>query len=95
MVSLETLAENERRVLETFRRIGKPIGEDEYHVIHEIMDESGTGLGFNYKFTHWQHLDPNFRSALGGVLYSPELHEIINGLVEKYVFKTMNKIIEP
>lgn len=78
----DTKSREEIMVLETFRRLGRPIGEDEYHMLNQVMDLAGRGLGFEYQLAYWHEVDERFRSKYGGVPYSPRLHEIIEGLVQ-------------
>ena len=83
MDTTKELSEEERVVLETFKRLGRTIGEDEYHMIQQTMDFAGKGLGFEYELSYWEHIDERFKSNSGAVPYSSKLHNIINGLEEK------------
>lgn len=95
MTLIKTLSDKESEVLTTIKEIGSPIDEDSYHMLNEMMDYSVDCLGFKYKFVHWGHLDKNFRSKFGGVQYSQELHEIIDGLVDRgYLQRTTDNPIE-
>ncbi len=78
-----TVSREETKVLETFRKLGRAIGEDEYHMINQTMDFAGRGLGFEYQLTRWHDIDEKFNSRLGAVPYSSRLHNIIEGLVKK------------
>lgn len=82
-MSTDAMSREETLVLETFRRLGKPIGEDQYHMLHQVIDFAGRGLGFEYNLTYWNQVDARFTSQLGAVPYSSRLHEIIEGLVER------------
>lgn len=78
-----TMDREEATVLETFKGMGKPVGEDEYHMINQTLDLAGKGLGFEYELTYWNDVDKAFNSRFGAVPYSSRLHEIIEGLVKK------------
>lgn len=73
----------EKLVLRTIMSRGKTIREDDYHMMHQILDLSGRGLGFEYELKPWQDVDGRFKSDYGAVVYSPLLHQIIDSLVEQ------------
>ncbi|MDD5193160.1 MAG: hypothetical protein PHF67_01095 [Candidatus Nanoarchaeia archaeon] len=72
----------ERVVLTTLRKKRK-MREDEYHLLHSILDFSGMGIGFEYELRYWSDVDRRFRSVKGAIPYSSELHEVIEGLIKK------------
>jgi len=89
------LDQNEKAVLLTLKELKGPIGEDEYHIIHKILDDSGMGLGLEYEFVYWEKINKDFKSGLGGVLYSSKLHNIINNLVNKgFIERNKKNLIE-
>jgi len=89
------ISDKERLVLETLIELGKPISEDKYHMMQSIMDDSGRGLGFRYELKYWNQVNGSYRSEFGGVPFSQELHDIIEGLVERgLVARTSDNPIE-
>ena len=79
--------DREKLVLETLKGLSKPIGEDEYHMIHKGLDATGRGLGFSYNLNYWEHFDERLKSKFGAVPISPGLHKIVEELVEKGLVK--------
>jgi len=74
----------EESIFYSIKTLGKPIGEDRYHAICELLDSSGRGLGFkDYRLEHWRDIDSRFESDLGAAYYSSQLHEAIEELVRK------------
>lgn len=83
----DLLTHDEELVLETLKDYKKPVGEDQYHMIHQAMDMSGCGIGFEYELKYWAQVDERFKSNFGAVPYSSRLHGIIESLIEKKLIK--------
>lgn len=79
----DTISREESVVLGTFKRLGRPMGEDVYHMLHQVMDLAGRGLGLEYQLTYWHDVDKGFNSIFGTAPYSQRLHDIIESLVER------------
>jgi len=73
----------EESVLVVLEQLGREIGEDEFHMMGSILEDSGAGLGLEYQLKYWYTVDSEFHSEFGAVPYSPELHRIIETLVEQ------------
>ena len=52
-----------------------------------ILHQTGKGLELDYQLIHWHDIDGRFKSRFGAVPYSPRLHRIIEGLIEKEQLK--------
>ena len=94
MVSLSDLTDKEMKILETLRSMKRDISEAEVHIINELLDSTGHGLGFNYELKYWSHINEKFVSPYGASYFSQELHDIINKLVSKgYIIRNFDNPI--
>ena len=80
---LEFLTEEENCVLDLVKQVGTPIGEHEFHMIVCISTNlSEVGI-YNFEPMEWEMVDGKYKTGLGGVPYSQELHKLVDSLVAK------------
>ena len=70
-------------ILNHIKRIGKPIGEHEFHMMFKIATESSMSDLYEFKPRLWEEINEKYQTGLGHLPYSSRLHELIESLVKK------------
>ncbi len=86
MVGLEPLTEKEELVLGLIKQIDRPIGEHEFHMLMSITQNAMQKSYFEFGLDMWEKIDERFKTDLGHIPVSKELHEQVESLVcKKYL----------
>lgn len=82
-VGRESLTGEETFVLRIVRQVGKPMGEHEFHMIISIAANASGDKSYQFEPKMWEDIDERYKTGLGHVPFSAELHEQIESLVRK------------
>ena len=79
----EDLTDEEETILNLVKIVGKPIKEHEFHMMMEITQTASGKKLYQFELGYWEHINENFRTSMGAIPISKELHNTIDSLVKK------------
>lgn len=82
-MALENLTQDEEFVRDLVKRVGKPVGEHDFHIMIKLAQDTSGKKSYNFELNYWEDINKDYKAGTGAVPISPALHEQVDSLVRK------------